>query len=449
MNEPAPPAAPAAPPYVNTQFLANMLMGGLAGGTGIGLVTALMRQRRALLDDREEPELLPIDLPQTKLASQDAGPLAWLMNGMNWAGKSINQVAGSKPVTERPAGQLGLLDYSLGAAALPLAGIAGLQGTNKLFQYWRQKDLKDRLREDQEAYMEALMAERDSTKQATTGAPTGNRPMGAPDLAAMLVMGVPLLTAITSAVMTDRYLENQLPKNRDVVRGSGPRPLTFNTPQPNEEEALDEPTKMAAVATMVDVAMNLPTRHDCGLGDLLGVIARGHIKEAESILALYGTDALFDFADGAITAFEALTDLEKKATIHVGTAVSALSPMLATCAAMEMAEALPSWRVKGAAVRQSPELECQAIKYGSLVWSLGCRAAMETEKVAAVMPGVAAPLANQQLRAMFEGAQSPVQQLNRGAAAASSEHSAPKKDHQYEAPGQDDIDAALQTTVAV
>lgn len=450
-----PPAIPQASdaPRINPAFLVRMLLGGAALGGGAGMLTSLLHQRNAIVEDNEEPEAgLELQLParRPKLASHGfssiADGAASIGDGVNWlASKATGGYLGTKlkAPDEQP---LSGWDYALGGAAFPLAALGGLHVARKAYQGWREQDLKARLKEQQTRYMQALQ---DEAAEAGVGhhkhahTDDARRALSIPQWAMMTIGSIPILTALTSGMLTDRFLTQQFPTKPKVKPPTGDvRLSTMTDPADDEEEILKR-----ANDTLVHTALQFgKLAGDAGVTSVVAAVAGGLLEDLEEQQFKYGADAMFDLAQGSGHALPE-DPLIKCAAIRAAVR-SGIGDSLLVMASGVFANAAPTWHKQGAEINKSARLANQMLQGSTAMLDLhiAALAGEDTVKEAAQLPAGNDSLA--QLRALLQrGAQpkKPVVTSTLQTGAAGSQFSAK---HEQAAPHSatqpDNIDGILE-----
>jgi len=409
-NPPTPPTIPQASdaPRINPAFLVRMLLGGAALGGGAGMLTSLLHQRNAIVEDNEEPEAgLELQLPprHPKMASHGfsslADGLASVGDGVNWlASKATGGYLGEKlkAPNEQP---LSGWDYALGGAAFPLAALGGLHVARKAYQGWREQDLKARLKEQQSQYMQALQEEAASAgvghhKHANTQPDDARRALSIPQWAMMTIGGIPILTALTSGMLTDRFLTQQFPTKPKVKPPTGDvRLSTMTDPADEEDEILKRANDM-----LVHTALQFgKLAGDAGVTSVVAAVAGGLLEDLEEQQFKYGSDAMFDLAQGSGHTLPE-DPLIKCAAIRAAVR-SGIGDSLMVMASGVFANAAPTWHKQGAEINKSSRLANQMLHGSTAMLNLhiAALAGEDTVKEAAQLPAGKDPLT--QLREML------------------------------------------------
>jgi hypothetical protein len=385
-----------------------MLIGGLVTGGSVGLLSALLRQRNAILEDKREADdtALELHLPprlrkQANLLSMAANTLSSVGEGINTSVGAVVNAAkermGSKPVAEpRPEQALSLYDYLLGGAAFPLAALGGLQLTRKAYQGWREQDVRERLKEQQQRYMEALMTEADEKEVKRA---SDRRPLSTSQWVALAVGGIPLLTALTSGLLTDRFLDQQFPlKPKPKFPVNGVR-LGIDDEPPTEDS--DQFKKAADV--LVHTALQFEKQaSDAGVCQVVAAVAAGMLDDLEAHQFKYGSDAMLDLAAGANLVLPR-DPLVKCAAIHAGVR-SSIGPALLVMSAGAFAEAAPSWRQEGGMLAEHEKLASQLIDCAAATLDLHIAALAGEDNIKAAAQLAQAPAMEQLRKSLLQGA---------------------------------------------
>jgi hypothetical protein len=377
-----------------------MLLGGLVAGGGVGLLTALLRQRNAIVEDKNEAADSDLELQLPARLRKQASGFSQLMNLAAPAGEWFNEkMAPAEQYVQSPmpaAGKqpLSVWDYMLGGAAFPLAALGGLQLTRKAYQGWRERDVKDRLAEQQSRYMAALQAEAEGTKEAADG-----RGLSMPQIAALAIGGIPLLTALTSGLLTDRFLDQQFPLKPKMQAPVNRVRVGFGEDPAAEEEEDTEAFKKASDA-LVHVALQFEKlAADAGVKAVIAAVGHGMLDDLERHQFKYGSDAMLDLAQGAN--LELPSDpLVKCAAVRVAVQ-SGIGPALMLMSAGVFANAAPHWRKQGAQLAEFNKTASQLISCTASALDLHIAALAGEEVIKAAAAQAAPQTPMEQLRAML------------------------------------------------
>lgn len=340
-------------------MLAKLMLGSLGAGGALGLLGALGRQRRTILEDAESEDEPDLILPATTKQADFGSVLGGAVGLATGAARAVNRTAdwfrpeasatnGAGSASDAgSSGAPSLQDLILGGVVLPAGFLGGLHMARSGFQAWRRKDLKERVRNEHEAYLKALADEARSTKKATTGAEEPRQPLGVGTLLLMGMAGLPFLSGITSGLLTDRILTQNFP-----VR----KPQADRTRIKFEDE--DEDTKQACDLSrdlLVHTVLSFEKdASDAGVAALVGAVAAGRLKDMESTMLKRGVDAAFDLAENC-ERYIPSDPLLKCAAVRTLVTSSLAAPASVMSAAVFSRRA-PSWRAKGASVAEFPKL---------------------------------------------------------------------------------------------
>lgn len=335
-------------------FVLRALLGGAAVGGGAGLLRALLRQRQAILEPEENEEdemVIPTvnPSPKTKKAGDTA---ATLISALQAPGAVINALGGlvpksspdsstaSAPSTEGPAG---IWDYLGAGVGIPLGALAAYAGVNHLYQGWAKKDVQNRLRDEQEAFLAAAAAEAQQHKHASVDG--ARRAPDGMDWGLMAVLGALGLTGIASGVFTDRILEQQFPTTAKPKGG-------FRIGQIRDQEEEQEGLKTAS-EFMLHLGMQLEQDQPVGLENLVKAAGAGAIKDVLRTAVERGTDEALAYAEKVAQSVtsEEWSTLAKHASVRL-VANSALAPVANILAATIVDNVSPGLRKSGAELRE-------------------------------------------------------------------------------------------------
>lgn len=383
--------------HINPGFITRMLLGGLVAGGGAGLLTALLRQRNTIVEDKNEADDSDLELHLPSRLRKQASGVTPLVNGASAVGEWFNRLLTplEKTVQGPPpkAGDqpLSIWDYGIGGAAFPLAALGGLHLTRKAYQSWREQDVKDRLAEQHTRYMAALQDEAGS-KQAA------GRSLSTPQLAALAIGGIPLLTALTSGLLTDRFLDQQFPLKPKMQAPVNRVRVGFGEDPAEEEDT--EAFKKASDALVHSALQFDKLASDAGVKAIVAAVSHGMLDDLERHQFKYGSDAMLDLAQGAN--LELPEDpLVKCAAIRVAVR-SGIGPALMIMSSGVFANAAPDFRKQGAQLAEYTKTASQLIgcTAASLDLHIAALAGEMIVKTAATQPLTQDPVA--QLRAMLQ-----------------------------------------------
>lgn len=364
---------------INPSFLLHVLAGGAVAGGGVGLLNALLRQRKVLADqEKDQDNVIPLDLPDlSKSASEST--MAWLERSpakvVQWINSKVSPPDATKFTPDSKP--LGGLDLALGGAALPLGFLGGLQLSRHAFQKWREQDVRARLAEEADNYQQALKEEAGSARNSKSA--SGRQPLSAAQLTLMALLGAPVLTGVTAGVLTDRFLDNQFP----VMRPKKDPELRLN---PVEEE---DPALKRASAMEADFLVHLvldgfsKSAAATGLSDVIRAVDAGMLTDLEDTMAKYGYDAMFDLSEKAPET-TGRHQLGKCAAVHAALN-SPIGNLVKLAAASAFADAAPMWAARGRDInREHVKLACELADFGGLaaqlhVWSSAAGAMPEED----------------------------------------------------------------------
>lgn len=318
-----------------------MLLGSLALGGGVGAIGNLVRQRNALLEDAQDEQdddlAVPVLKKQADVVSQVVSAPGRLAN---W----VADVDASK-VQPPNADTLGLSDYMLGGAAVPIGFLGGLQLTRALYNKWRRQDLRSQLAEEQER-MQQLLAEEAGKKQAS------GRPLSTADMVSMAMLGFIPLTAITSGLLTNAYLEQAMPtvstapSRRLRLKTVTVNPVTKDGGEGDDKEAQTPATGPAPVkfasAMLIHSVADRPV--DSGLHGLLGAALVGALPDVEGALLKSSSahpEAVLEFSDMYADHWRNAPEDWSKVAAVTALAGSALEPIAGMLASLEFRDAFP------------------------------------------------------------------------------------------------------------
>ena len=363
-------------------FTGRALLGGAALGGGVGLISALLRQRQAILEEEDDEEdVLPI------LRKQAADVVESALGTMATVGEAANSVANwftpkstataASPSTDVPQGHgLGLMDYATAGTAFPLGALGALYGTRRLYQGWHRQDRQQKLKDEQEALMQAIEDEA-RTKQAAAAPADGRRPVTTPALAMMAVLGSAGLGGIAAGMLTDRILEQQFPMNKKP-KGSGFR-IGGIKPEAEEEDPNDATSKVAASEHLIHTALELTGYLGSDdLPNLVKAAASGLLPDVSERLAHQGVDEALDLASTV-----ASTDLSNPLVKFAAVRALMRSPAASLAeitAASTLANVSPETRQRGAEIRAFPKLAAKFEELGKMLVPLALLGAMDEDQ---------------------------------------------------------------------
>lgn len=408
MTSPQPPSDP----IVNTSFLLKALLGSALLGGAAGLGNTVLKQRKAILEADEDPDdgfAIPTPMAPKRAALGIVGDaLGVIGDGVNAAGQKFNDVAKDwKFVGQQPQAQgadnIGIPDLLLGGAAIPLGFLGGIHGARMLEQQWKRRDLKQQLNDSRQAYEEALQQEQQTAKRASTGgaAAPPSRPLNAVDATGLAFMGVPLLTALTAGILSDRYLSAQFPPLSKAIASEKRFRLSPGM-QPEEEDEM----RIKAAADMLLVECALQTHKsssDTGLRDLIGAVAQGRIDELEQIGHSQGVAAALDASTGGWHKAASYTLTCKHAAVVEALDSPVLGDTVRLLAATEFAHASPTWRERGAAYGEHPKMASQLESLTGAVSLMAVIADFQREFPAVKSASADPAVVGQVLRSMLAG----------------------------------------------
>jgi hypothetical protein len=343
------PAPPQTHPLVNKSFLLKALLGSaLLGGT-VGLTNSIFKRRKDIMTDDDDDGF---DVaPLTKRASPVGNVVGALGEATAWAADKFNQAAPGLQTPKPEGGREGLdgLDLVLGGAAIPLGFLGGMQGARGIEQWWKHRDLKEKLKNNQAAYDAALQAEAEAhrDKRASTDA----RPLEFSDLAGLTFAGIPVLTALTAGLLSDRYLSAQFPP---LGRTVGADKKFRVAPGASPEDEAETHYKAASDIMLVECALQThKSAHDTGLRDLVGAVAAGHLDTLEKTVLHGGLDRALDSATGYWDKSASFSRTCKHAAVIELLDSPVLGDTTRALAAAEFAACSPTWRERGAAAGEN------------------------------------------------------------------------------------------------
>lgn len=358
----------------NPAFLARMLLGGALLGGSAGMITSLLRQHSAIKDDERENEdddVLKLDLPQPKMASDGAGgalmtagtDLATLLSrGVNSAATGVSNLFSKQPdaaAVENANNQpLSALDYVGGGALFPLGLLGGLHVTRGMYQKWRNQEVREKLQREEQQYMKALQAE-SQTKRAGDDA---RRAPSLPDWLLMAMGGLPVITGLASGYLTDRILDQQFATH-------APKPeRNFNIQVPAQTPE-DEEQHKKAQDVLVHAALQFQKEaSDAGIQHVVAAVAGGMLNDLEDTQFKYGSEAMLDLAAGANLMMPE-DQLEKCAAVRVAVR-SGIGPALLVMSAAAFSQAAPDMRKSAQVLKHTPKLLGSVIKFAAAVMDL-------------------------------------------------------------------------------
>lgn len=220
----------------------------------------------------------------------------------------------------------------------------------------------------------ALQAEQGGQKQAS---------LSTTDMLALLLMGSVPLAGITSGILTDSYLDQQSPTNRDLVRRGPTQMRLKNVGQDEKEEAPVTPAvKAAADALLCHMALEVTKAAGCGLRGLAGASLTGRLPEVIATLVTRGADAAIDQAQKYEHAWNSYPSKAAKQASLMVLVGSAAGPVACKLAALDFSDACPHF-VKEAQDWMPDRRACDNfVKFASAVWNLAAFAHCASEGVA-------------------------------------------------------------------
>lgn len=381
MNLPHPPVKRA---KLNPEFLARVLLGSTALGGSVGLINSLMRQRRTILDD-DAPAEDEVVIPSLQKTAYDALDVATAVpKAINWVGdlpsRAINAMmppsAKGGPPAPQPEGVSGL-DLALGGAAIPVGFLGGLHMARGAFQSWRRQDLKQRLKDEEEAYNEALRqeAQAEHSKRASSDpAPAAEprQPLTMGQLATMGIAGLPIMSALTAGVLTHRFLSQQFPLHKKK---------TDRTRVRFEDDPASAEEKMATAVAPELLIHTVLEMHklacDSGVADVIGAVAAGKLADMEDVMQKSGYEAAFQLVEG-MSSHVPSDPLTKCAAVRRAVQ-SGMAEPLKIMAAAAFANAAPYWRHMGEQINQFGKMASAVEQFGGLAVLLHVAAAAGPE----------------------------------------------------------------------
>jgi len=351
---PTPAPTPAAPnPLINKSFLLKALLGSaLLGGT-VGLTNSVFKRRKEIMEDDDD------GMSVSTAFKQAAGPVGNLVNfvgsGVAGAADKFNQLMPGLRTPQPTSGREGLdgLDLVLGGAALPLGFLGGMQGARSVEQWWKRRDLKAQLENNQRAYNEALQAEAEAQREKQASA----RPLDVSDLAGLTFAGIPVLTALTAGILSDRYLSSQFPPLSRTVGADKKFRIAPGAPAEDEQEMR---YKAAADVMLVECALHAhKAARDTGLRDLVGAVAGGQLDALERTTLHRDLDAALAEASGSWDKATSFSRTCKHAAVIELLDSPVLGDATRALAAAEFAACSPTWRARGAAAGEHEKFASQ------------------------------------------------------------------------------------------
>lgn len=347
---------------VNPDFLRRVLLLGAMGGAGTGLVQALLKQRKSILDSDDEDSLPAEDIEPTKLASE---ALNTMMDGTasvaNLFNKGVSFMKDQTPTAAPSAGakpedRLSMLDYALGGTGGPLAFLLGLAATRGLYNKFEKHELKSEMRDEQEALLAAI--EKEGVKTASED---GRQAPGKLDMGLLALLGALGLTGVTTGMLTDQMLTSQFPAAR-----SKPKPVRVLTSMEKDDSGDFQEDSSAFGKSARELLLHTVLSLENGQGDVTDAVkaaAVGLLPDVTDALVTRGTDAAFETC--AAAQHHELSPLAKFAAVRAVNN-SAMGPVVALVAASVFADKCPWHRTKGASIRKHPDLELQFQKLAAL-----------------------------------------------------------------------------------
>lgn len=343
---------------------------------------ALMRQRRTILDEHEEEPPPDIVIPSVKKA--DASEmLSRVLGAVGGAAHAVNSAAnyvmpkGAPEATAAAAPEnspkgVGIQDLIAGGVIIPTGILGGLHLSRGAFQAWRRKDLQDRLKTEEAAYMDAIHREASHNKSA---ADEPRQPLSMTNLALMGVLGLPFLSAATSGLLTDRILSQQFQQKRPRLDRTRVR---FADEPDQEAELAAKQAADLAQDLLIHTVLEFPkAARDAGVSDLVGAVAAGRLVDMESMLSKQGHEAMFELAEGC--ARHVPTDpLLKCAAVRSLMKSACAAPASVMAAAVFKTQA-PSWTARGADIAAFPKMAAACEVFGGLAVAAHIAAVAGTE----------------------------------------------------------------------
>ena len=273
---------------VNFEKIAPLLGGGLLLGGGAGAAVALYKLMNRLNESR-----------QKEVATNSDDDTLYL-----------NVEQPDQEDLEKPAatGDTTSVDVLAGGVGGLLAAYLGYKGVDAIYNKVRQGRLQSELDEAQNIYLDRLsQSKQASMEKSAIG--SGMDRMGAG------MLGVPLLTAVGAALITNRIMSKANPKLkkpgkkslRKIVVKSPPKKNKPNKKEKVEEVAEEVPSEVPTEApTQTDVSnedvqnlLALSMGKSASMKDMISTIAAGNFDEFKSNFEDFGLFGAIDMSKGA------------------------------------------------------------------------------------------------------------------------------------------------------
>lgn len=351
----------------NPKFLLGMLLGGTTAGAGVGLLTNLLNQRRAIVEDQEDREDESLQVP---LLRKQAGIMDSIRDAVRGApefllsapGRAANAVLKDDTVPQG-SDRLGVWDY-MGGVAAPIGFLGGLQAVRSMHNMLRRTDLREQF-EQEENELERLLRQEASKQAAQPGT------LSTADITMMGLLGLIPLTGITSAMLTNSYLNQTVPTNKV---SPGPKPLRLAAPrQADEEENLK-----AAKALWLWSTTQLTKSADSGIKGLCGAAIHGALPEIETTCLQHSAEQALELSDKYASVFDTEPSMAIKMASVLAVLDSAMGPCAEALAAGEFSNSCQHL-VKTASAHAAKRERLLEISAG--FWKLAAQAALQAAQV--------------------------------------------------------------------